>query len=129
MLKNFQSITDPRGSLTPVDFSKIPFTPKRIFYIKNVPQGLSRGGHAHFTTKQLLICLRGQIQVTLDTVKSKNVFDLFENDYIFIDNLVWDSQLYKTGNDILMSICSTDYNEKDYIKDYSEFLRIMKDKK
>ena len=45
---------------------------------------------------------------------------------VFVDKLVWDSQVYMTGDDILMSICSTPHDDSDYIKDFEEFRKIRK---
>ena len=47
-------------------------------------------------------------------------------EYIFVDSMVWDKQQYLTGNDILLSICSTEYDKDDYIKSYDQFLEELK---
>ena len=43
--------------------------------------------------------------------------------------MIWDSQIFLTGNDVLLSICSTEYNKKDYIEDFDLFLDLTKDLK
>lgn len=63
ILKQF---IDERGSLLPLEFDSIDFEPKRIFIVNNVPVGTVRGDHAHFTTKQLLICSKCSVNVFLD---------------------------------------------------------------
>jgi hypothetical protein len=50
---------------------------------------------------------------------------LHPNQSVFVDKLVWDSQVYLTGDDMLMSICSTPYDKKDYIEDFDSFLRLL----
>ena len=125
MLKSLPIFKDERGALVPIDFDKLPFTPKRIFYVKNVPRGEERGGHAHYSTKQILVCIQGEIEVRLDTGDSYRIVNLKENESVFVDKLVWDSQVYKTGYDILMSIASELYDESDYIRDYNKFLEII----
>ena len=125
MLKSFPIFKDQRGTLVPIDFNKLAFTPKRMFYIKNVPKTEERGGHAHYNTKQVLVCIKGEVEITLDKGYSSTKVTLKENESVFVDSLIWDSQVYKTGHDILMSICSTDHNELDYIRDYKKFLETI----
>lgn len=125
MLKSLPIFKDERGALVPIDFDKLPFTPKRIFYVKNAPRGEERGGHAHYSTKQILVCIQGEIEVTLDKGDSSSAVVLKENESVFVNALVWDSQIYKTGDDILMSIASEAYDESDYIRDYNKFLDII----
>ncbi len=36
--------------------------------------------------------------------------------------MIWDSQVFMTGDDVLLSICSTPYDKSDYIEDMSSFL-------
>jgi hypothetical protein len=55
MLTNLKTIKDDDGTLVPIEFSDLPFEPKRIFYVCDVPKGEERGNHAHFETRQLLM--------------------------------------------------------------------------
>ena len=126
MSENFPVYKDERGTLVPIDFDNLPFKPKRIFYVKDVPKGERRGNHAHFTTKQILVCLQGKINVKLEMVDVEWEITLEPNESVFVDKLVWDSQVYMTGNDILMSICSTYHDDSDYIKDFDEFCKLRK---
>ena len=113
---------DIRGSLTALDFNNLSFDPKRIFYVKNVPKNTERG--THHNTRQYLICLQGKIQVKLFDGHRETHYLLERNQVLFVDKLVWDTQLYLTGDDILLSICSTEYNPDDYITDIEEFKKI-----
>lgn len=119
MYTKLQKNIDDRGCLTVLD--NLPFKPKRVFYVSDVPKGEIRGKHAHYRNKQILICISGIIEVKLDTGKTINTTVLHEGESIFVNALVWDEQKYCTGNDILLSICSEDYDPADYIKDYNRF--------
>ena len=121
-LKRFK---DSRGDLLPLNFSNLPFTPKRIFMVTQVPKNVKRGDHAHYTTKQLLVCLKGVIDVELfDGVRSfKSTLE--EGDSLYVPEMVWDSQVFKTGEDILMVLASTDYDPSDYIIDMGKFKGIV----
>tara|TARA_R110000751_G_scaffold17441_1_gene54046 strand:+ start:59 stop:445 length:387 start_codon:yes stop_codon:yes gene_type:complete len=112
---------DFRGSLSALNFKDLKFEPKRIFYVKNVPRNTERGNHAHHTTQQYLICLEGKVRVKLFDGHKETHHLLEKNQMIFIDKLIWDSQAYLTGNDTLLSLCSTEYNPSDYILDIEEF--------
>ena len=119
---------DPDGVLAPIEFNKLPFRPRRIFYVSNIPKGEERGKHAHYNTKQILTCMQGEILVKLHDGSSTGPQEhiLYPNDWIFVDKLVWDSQVFLTGEDILMAICSTTYKKIDYIEDFDKFLQIVR---
>jgi dTDP-4-dehydrorhamnose 3,5-epimerase-like enzyme len=127
-MQNLNKFEDERGTLVPLDLSEIPFTPKRIFYVTNVPKGEWRGGHAHHTTKQVLICIKGKILVRLVGTDGEVEFVLDENQSCLVDNLIWDSQKFLDEGSVLLAICSTNYDKSDYILDYNEFLSIVKGK-
>ena len=48
------------GYLVPLD-EGISFDVKRIFYLTDIPKGVHRGRHAYYETKQLLICVSGEV--------------------------------------------------------------------
>lgn len=124
MLTNLKIIKDDDGTLVPIEFSDLPFEPKRVFYVCNVPEQEERGGHAHFQTEQLLICIKGEILVKLHDGTKLSEYTLHPNQAILVDKMVWDSQVFKTGSDVLLSICSTAYNKADYIEDFSKFIEL-----
>ena len=128
MLESWPIFKDPDGLLIPIEFNNLPFTPQRIFYVSGVPKGEERGMHAHHTTQQILTCLRGEILVKLHDGSILRKYTLRPNEWVFIDRLIWDSQVYLTGQDMLMAVCSTSYNKSDYIEDYNKFLDIKHDR-
>jgi dTDP-4-dehydrorhamnose 3,5-epimerase-like enzyme len=119
---------DADGILIPIEFDSLPFIPKRIFIVKNVPICEERGNHAHYETQQILVCLKGKIEVKLYDGQSVSNYVLNEGESIFIDKMIWDSQIFHTGDDVLLSICSTEYNPMDYINNLDEFNDLFKDK-
>jgi mannose-6-phosphate isomerase-like protein (cupin superfamily) len=119
---------DEDGVLVPIEAEKqIPFKIKRIFYVYGVEDCLlPRGCHAHHKTKQVLICLNGKIEVTCkDGTEEKKFLLESPQQAIYIPEMIWDEQKYKTPDSILLSICSTQYDPKDYINDYEEFKSIL----
>tara|TARA_R110002020_G_scaffold78506_2_gene197410 strand:- start:6224 stop:6634 length:411 start_codon:yes stop_codon:yes gene_type:complete len=125
-LLSLKSNSAANGSLVPIELSAdIPFEPKRIFYVYGVPAGDVRGQHAHFTTKQLLICLSGEIRVICDDGKHRNIYTLDSPDKaLYIPELVWDECEYILQNSVLLVLSSTSYDLKDYITDYQQFLEL-----
>jgi UDP-2-acetamido-3-amino-2,3-dideoxy-glucuronate N-acetyltransferase len=113
------------GLLVPIDFSKLPFTPKRVFYVTGVPAGDKLGQHAHYKTQQLLICVRGRISVHLYNGYKTETITMNKHESVFVNNMIWDSQTYETGDDIMLSLCSTEYDKADYIENIGEFERMV----
>ena len=120
--------SDHRGDLIPIDFNALPFEPKRIFLVKNVPKLQIRGNHAHYTTKQIVYCMQGCVEVQIDDGVSSKVTKLRAGQNLYIPNKIWDKQRYLQENTIVLVICSTLYDENDYIDDYDKFLNLVKNK-
>jgi dTDP-4-dehydrorhamnose 3,5-epimerase-like enzyme len=122
-----QSLTiSPRGDercgiLLPLELDRVPFEVRRVFVITDVPSGDIRGNHAHKKCKQFLFCLRGEILVTLHDLADQHEKTLKAGDGILIDSMVWGTQRYITGGEILMVLCSEKYDIEDYIHDKEEF--------
>lgn len=61
-----QTIPMPNGVLGVAEVSKhIGFPVHRVYYIKEVPTGHSRGGHGHRALRQCFLCLRGGVTLTV----------------------------------------------------------------
>jgi len=128
-IKQIHSFIDWRGDLTPLEFSDLPFTPKRLFIVKNCEKGIKRGEHAHHETQQLLICLKGKIKVVTHDGTSEDTGTLTEGYSTLIKAYHWDYQEFLTDNDVLLVICSTPFNMEDYILNFDEFLMMTKGRK
>tara|TARA_E500000318_G_C3531266_1_gene200620 strand:- start:24 stop:401 length:378 start_codon:yes stop_codon:yes gene_type:complete len=113
---------DERGSLLPINLKEIPFDVKRVFTVYNVPKDTVRGDHAHYKTKQYLICVKGMIKVILESGEKETTETILKKgDSIFIDKLVWDSQQFLTDDDVMLVFANTEYNFEDYILDKNKF--------
>ena len=114
------------GTLVPIDFSELTFAPRRVFYVTGVPAGDERGRPAHYETQQLLICVQGKISVHLYDGYKTETLVMRQHESVFVDRMIWDSQTYETGTDIMLSLCSTEYNKEDYIEDIDEFNKLIR---
>ena len=124
----FQPHGDERGQLVALEEIKdIPFTIKRVYYMYDTKEGVVRGNHAHKKLEQILFCVHGSCKVLLDSGTEKKVVPL-EKPYegLYVSNVMW-RQMYDFSPDaVLMVLASELYDESDYIRDYDEFLRFVK---
>ena len=56
---------DPRGRLTAIENPLPSFNIKRVFMVHQVQKGISRGGHAHLDTDQIIMGFGGGLKVTV----------------------------------------------------------------
>lgn len=129
MYGNWRIFKNPDGILVPIEFDQLPFEPRRLFYVKDVPKGEERGMHAHYKTEQILTCIKGEILVKLFDGVKWDATVLTPDTYIYIGPMVWDSQVFLTGEDFLISICSTPYDKNDYIEDMNQFIKEVERRK
>jgi len=122
-------VIDPRGNLTFIEQKNhIPLEMKRIFYIYDVPTAESRGEHAHKTLEQFLICMSGSFDVELDDGFKKKKFHLNRPwQGLYIPPMIWAAETNFDPGSVCTVLVSDFYNEKDYIRNYDEFLKIIRD--
>ena len=120
--------TDEDGCLCPIEFTALSFCPQRTFYVSNVPKGMRRGSHAHYKTVQFLVCVQGQIIVNLSNGIDDIEHLLSPGEAVYVQKMVWDSQVFLTGSDVLLVLCSTCYDKSDYIEDLEQFKRIVRER-
>lgn len=109
---------DERGVLLPIDFSTLPFQPRRVFITHDVPAGTTRGGHAHKEESQLLIRLTGQLQVAMRYNSQLEVCLLERSDVgLLIGPGVWSEQTYLEPGTTLLVLANTPYDPASYLRD------------
>lgn len=125
----FQQHGDSRGQLISLEeYNDIPFKIKRVYYMYDTSEGVTRGCHAHKSLEQILICIHGSCKILLDNGVEKKIVYL-EKPYegLYVPNSMW-REMYDFSEDaVLMCLASEVYNENDYIRDYEEFLEFVKD--
>ena len=123
----FQPHGDERGQLVALEeFKDIPFRIKRVYYMYATADGVVRGKHAHKNLEQILVCIHGSCKVKLDNGRETKVVPL-EQPYegLYVANNMW-REMYDFSEDaVLMVLASELYDEKDYIRDYDAFLRMV----
>ncbi|HBN2000026.1 TPA: WxcM-like domain-containing protein, partial [Escherichia coli] len=123
-----QAHGDERGSLIALEEeNNIPFEIKRVYYMFNTTQGVRRGLHAHRKLKQIAIAVRGSCRFVLDDGRER-VEILLDNPCqgLLIDSCIW-REMYDFSKDcVLMVLADSHYDENDYIRNYEEFLKVMR---
>ena len=127
-LQEFKVLGDHRGQLVALEANRqIPFDVKRVFYIYGTQEGIPRGNHSHYKTKQFLVAVNGSCKVTLDNGKIKETFDLNKpNLGLFQDALIWGTMHDFSSDCVLMVLANEYYDASDYITDYDKFLKEVK---
>lgn len=124
MVEKYNTFSDNRGTLVPIEINQIPFTVKRFFIVNDVPVGVTRGGHAHYKTKQYILCIDGTVEVILNDGNSEIIYNLNKSEGVLIPEMIWDSQKFISENSTILVVCSTNYDENDYIHDFEHFIKL-----
>lgn len=128
MVYHLPLIVDMRGSLSVGEYDQhLPFPPIRYFVVFDVPTKEVRGEHAHKTLQQFLVCLKGSCAVVADdgNARSEVVLDR-PNVGVYIPPRVWTTQYKFSVDAILLVLASDSYDASEYIRDYDEFLTIVR---
>lgn len=121
-------VKDPRGNLTFIESSKhIPFEIKRVFYLYDVPTDESRGAHAHKELHQVLVCLAGSFDVSVNDGKYQEVIHLNRPwKALHIPPMIWAAELNFDPGTVCLVLASMFYDESDYYRNYDDFLNAVK---
>ena len=127
----FQPHGDERGQLVSLEeFNDIPFKIKRVYFMYDTEKNVIRGKHAHKNLEQILVCIHGSCKILLDNGREKKIVPLekpYEGLYVASD--MWREMFDFSSDAVLLVFASELYDESDYIRDYDEFLRFVKNEK
>lgn len=129
-VERLPNFADMRGSLAVLEQGKgLPFVPKRVFWVFNVPSRDVRGEHAHRKCEQFLVAAHGGVSVVVDDGRTREEVRLDSPTLgLYLAPMVWGVQ-YKFDSDaVLMVAASEPYDGADYIRDYAEFCRLAADR-
>ena len=106
----------------------ISFEIKRVYYTYNVSKGQIRGYHAHKNLEQFLVCIKGKIKINYDNGIDKKSYILDEpNKGVICGKGIWHTMEWLENDSILLVLASEYYDESDYIRDYDEFIKLVKE--
>lgn len=116
--------SDRKGNLSVVEnMETVPFDVKRTYYLYDVPGGESRGGHAHKDLGQLIVAASGSFSVTLDDGNVKRTF-ILNRPYqgLYVIPGIWRTLDDFSSGAVCLVLASECYDEKDYIRNYDDFI-------
>lgn len=104
---------------------QLPFEIRRVFWIMNVPENGIRGVHAHREEAQILVAMKGVLQVCLENKKGELFnFKLDHPDQgLFLPPMYWSEVSFHQGA-ILLGLGNCKYSESDYIRDKQAYDQI-----
>ena len=128
---DFKSLGDERGGLVALENNKeIPFEVKRVYYIFGTKENVARGYHAHKELKQLAVCVSGSCTMLLDDGHRKeSVLLNSPKQGVLIDKMIWHEMHNFSYDCVLLVLACEHYDEKDYIRDYNDFLGLIETKR
>lgn len=111
---------DDRGTLMPFDFAGLPFAPRRVFAVADVPVGAARGGHAHQTAQQLLFCLHGRVDVLMRCEDDEAHTTLVAHGPgLLVSPGIWCRQTYLDASSVLLVMSSEPYDPASYCESWN----------
>tara|TARA_Y100001970_G_scaffold10872_1_gene12750 strand:- start:10734 stop:11126 length:393 start_codon:yes stop_codon:yes gene_type:complete len=125
---SFKQYKKISGTLVPFSLSKdIPFKTKRIFIIYG-NKNFVRGNHAHYKCTQFLVPIYGSMDVEYENniIKSTKKINYKKKQGLLLKPKTWCKIKFNTNNSIIMVFCDREYEFKDYIEKYKDFLKIIK---
>lgn len=118
----FKIHSDPRGELIVVE-KCIPFEIGRVFYIRNVPGHETRGCHALKTCHQVLIPIVGTLTAWITDGVDDKIYKLSDPGRgLYLKPMEWCVLSKWIPGTICLVLASHNYDESDYINNYTEFL-------
>lgn len=125
---NIPKKMDDRGSLSFAEnYNQIPFEIKRTYWLYDVPGGESRGGHAFVQTEEFIVALSGSFDVIVDDGIKNNRITLNRSYYgLYVPRGLWREIENFSTNSVALEFASSHYDAKDYIRDYTLFLKLKK---
>ena len=117
------------GNITVVENGKtVDFDTKRVFFIYDIPGGVTRGAHAHKTLRELIIAATGSFEVRVfDGEREKSFLLNHPSKALLLPNGVWEELKNFSSGAIALVLASTPYNPDDYYRDFDEFLKHKKE--
>jgi len=125
---NFKKFTKTSGKLLPITFdNKFPIKVKRIFVIYGKKK-YKRGDHAHKKCSQIFIPIMGKIKINIKYKKTEESINLSHNGSkaLLVPPRIWSSVEFLNNKSVVLVLTDYEYDFKDYIETYKEFIAFQK---
>jgi dTDP-4-dehydrorhamnose 3,5-epimerase-like enzyme len=116
-------VQDDRGSLSFLEGGKeIPFEVKRVFWIYDIPEGKSRGAHAHRICHEAIFPVSGSFTLMVDDGVYRTSFRMDSpHRGVFIPAGVWCELTDFAPGSVCVVMASHPYLAEGYVNDYTEY--------
>ena len=124
-----KTVKEPDGTLVVMEENTpIPFEIKRVFLVKDVAQGKTRGNHATKKTRLILFPVAGSCNVVVDNGTETETYHLDDPAKgLMIDPMIWRSMQDFSDGCVLMALCDRLFEAGNETYDsYDEFLQTVK---
>jgi len=122
-LINAGTFVDSRGQLSFTENTKLPFKIERVFWISSIPEGKTRGKHAHRICAEIIFPAQGSFDIFVADSNGERTYHLDRSDFgIYIGPNVWCELRNFTPNTVCIVLASHPYLEDGYINDYDQFI-------
>ena len=128
-LMEFPQRGDDRGHLVIVEGKQdVPFDIKRCFYIYGSEHDVVRGQHANRRSEFVLINVAGTSKVKVKDGEGNEAIFCLNRPHtgIYLPTMVWKDMYDFSEDSVLLVLASTNYDPTEYIRDYDEFVQIIK---
>lgn len=124
----FGDLGDERGKLVVIEGAQaIPFEIKRVFYIYDSDATVVRGQHANRESEFVLVNVSGKSKVRITDGTEELVVELDKPmKGVYIPKMIWKDMYDFSPDSVLLVLASTHYDGNEYIRDYNEYLRLMR---
>ncbi len=128
---DFPQMGDERGYLVVAEGGgkTIPFEIKRVFYIYGSERDVVRGQHANRKSEFVLINVAGTSKVKVKDGEGNEAIYCLNRPHtgVYLPTMVW-KEMYDFSDDaVLLCLASTHYDAGEYIREYDEFTRIIRE--
>ena len=124
----FADFGDERGKLVVIEGGQgIPFDIKRVFYIYGSDSTVVRGQHANRESEFVLINVAGKSKVKITDGNEELIVKLDRPMMgVYIPKMIWKDMYDFSSDSVLLVLASTHYNAKEYIRNYDDYLQLIK---
>jgi dTDP-3-amino-3,4,6-trideoxy-alpha-D-glucose transaminase len=124
-LIELQTIPMENGILGVAEVSKhIGFPVHRVYYLRDVPTGASRGAHGHKNLRQCFLCLRGSVRLAITKAGRTETVELTRpSQAAVVGPGCWRDLSDFSEDSVVVVLASEEYDETDYIRGFDNFVR------
>lgn len=127
-LVDIKKVVEADGTLMVMEEGKpIPFAIKRIFFVRDVADGKSRGDHATKKTKLILFPVTGSCTVLVDNGHEKESYVMDDpSKGLYIEAMIWRSMQGFSKDCVMMAVCDRPFAPGDEtFDDYDAYLQAL----